>query len=251
MRYKSFRLIGLLVLLLFISHMAAQGVKAYPELSLSQESFNYGRCTKGSIPTKKLTIKNIHNNPTKVTLTPSQSWIHLSETSFEAVSQEIEITLDATNLSYKPGIYLETIQITSDVFSFTIPLRLDLVEKKVTILLTLDNSHALVDDKEVKMEAAPFIYSGKTMIPIGIVCDSFGATSTYDPKEKNITIEYKDIKATIKVGSSKMILNGKECNIFEPTIRGNRTFVQLKLINEIFGARLTYIYHTRSIKIEY
>lgn len=251
MRNKSFRFICLLVLLLFVSSLATQDVKAYPELSLSQESFNYGRCTKDSIPTKMLTIQNIHHNPTKVMLTPSQSWIHLSATSFEAVSQEIEITLDATNLSYNPGIYLETIQITSDVFNFTIPLRLDLVEKKVTMIFTYDNTRAVVDGEIIEMGAAPFIYKGKALLPIGIICHSFGAATTYDAKEKNITIEYKDIKATIKVGSSKMILNGKEYNIFEPMVRMNRTFVELKLINDIFGARLTYIFHTRSIKIEY
>lgn len=133
MKNFRFRLISFLVLIPLLSSLSIPLVKAYPELSLSQESFNYGRCTKDSIPKKILTIKNIHNNLTKVLLTPSQSWIHLSVTSFKAVSQEIEIMLDATNLSFRPGIYLETIQITSDVFNFTIPIRLDLVEKKVTI----------------------------------------------------------------------------------------------------------------------
>jgi hypothetical protein len=251
MKNYNIRLISFLVLIPLLSNLYTPAVKAYPELSLSQEYLNFGRQTKLDVPILKFTIKNIHNNPTKVTLTPSQSWIHLSPTSFDAAFQEIEVKIDTTSLTYDPGLFLENIKIESDVFSFTLPIRLDLVEKKVTILFTIDNPVSLVDGKEVKMEFPPFIYKGKTMVPIGIICESFGATTTYKNEDKSISIKYKDINAVIFTWQTKMILNGKEYKIFEPTIRCGRIFVQLKLIYEIFGARLTYIYHTRSIKIEY
>jgi len=251
MKNTSFRLISFLVLISILFNFSIPRAEAYPELWISQEKLNFGRCTKDSIPVKKFTINNIHDKPTKVTLTPSQVWIHLSVTSFEAISQEIEVKLDPTNLSFKPGLYLENIKIESDVCNLTVPIRLDLVEKKVTIMFTFDNPLALVDGKEVLMEYPPFIYKGKILLPIGIVCQSFGANVIYDGEEKTIDIEYKDIKAFLRVGDTKMILNGKEYKIFEPTIRLGRTFLDWRVIYQIFGAKETYIYHTRSIKIEY
>jgi hypothetical protein len=251
---KNFvRFVSLFVVCLFL--LPCFSTKA--ELAISQQILNFGRCTKDSIPILKFAIQNFINEPVQVKLIPSQDWIHLSVTSFEASSQEIEVRIDPTTLTFKPDVYLESIKIESGVGNYSLPVRLDLVEKKVKIQFVIDNRIATVDGEETIMKGAPFIRGGKTFVPLRIIVEAFGGSAEPEINHsKNyfyVHTFYKDIKIRFQIGVPVVLYNDKEQISIDaaPYIWADRTNVTINTIKQLFNANVSYEAKIRTITIEY
>lgn len=244
------------LLLSFLIFLSVGSVEAEPnpKLLVSQEILNFDRCTKYDIPDIRFTVSNQNKEPINVKFKPSQDWIHIATMKFEENLQEYTVTLDATNL-VKPFLYLEKIEIESDGGNYTLPIRLDLVEKRVKIKLVLDNPIVEIDGKSIRDEFgnATFISKGITRLPLRIICESFGAKVDYQPNIKLITITYQDISILLSFGTTTIIVNGKEVEIQdELLIRFGRTYIPIKMIKQVFiGANVSYDPPTRSITIVY
>jgi thiol-disulfide isomerase/thioredoxin len=220
-----------------------------PEIVVSQSLINFGRCTKDSIPVQKLTLSNKFPGTIKGRIKSSVKWINLSSTLIDDHEKTIDITIDASKLT--PNLYKETIEVETTGGNATILVRLDLVEKKVEIKLTVDNPVPSIDGVEQKpMKAAPFIMGGRTMLPIRFISEAFGAKVEYDAKDKKIKIVYKDIQVDLQIGNTQAFINQKEETIdAPPIIRIGRTFVPLRFITEAFGAEITYKPEIRTVTI--
>jgi thiol-disulfide isomerase/thioredoxin len=220
-----------------------------PEIVVSQSMFNFGRCTKDSISVQKLTISNKSAGPIKGRIKPSVKWINLSSTLLDDHEKTIEISIDASKM--KPGLYKETIEIETTGGNATILVRLDLVEKKVEIKLTLDNLIPVIDGvPQEPLESAPFIMAGRTMVPLRFISMAMGAKIEYDAKDRKIKITYQDIKIDLQVGNPQALINQREATIdAPPVIRFGRTFVPLRFITQAFGAEITYKAETRTVTI--
>ncbi len=56
------------------------------------------------------------------------------------------------------------------------------------IFLVIGNSGALVNDKLITLNAAPYIESGKTMVPVRFISESLGAGVQWDKETKTVKI---------------------------------------------------------------
>jgi hypothetical protein len=225
-----------------------------PKLLVSQKILNFDRCTKYDIPAIRFTVSNQNKGPINVNFKPSQNWIHIATISYEENSQTYAVTLDAAKL-VKPFLYLEKIEIESDGGNYTLPIRFDLVEKRVKIKLVLDNPIVEIDGKSIRDEfgSATFISKGLTRLPLRIICESFGAKVDYQANIKLITITYLDIKILLTFATNNIIVNGKVVEIQdELLIRHRRTYIPIKMIKQVFiGANVNYDPPTRSVTIIY
>ena len=59
------------------------------------------------------------------------------------------------------------------------------------IFLVIGNPGAVLNDKLVTLNAAPYIESGRTMVPVRFVSESLGANVQWDQKTKTVTITKK------------------------------------------------------------
>jgi thiol-disulfide isomerase/thioredoxin len=220
-----------------------------PEIMLNQTLINFGRCTKSSIPVQKLTLSNKFPGTIKGRIKSSVKWINLSSTLIDDHEKTIDITIDASKLT--PALYKETIEVETTGGNATILVRLDLVEKKVKIDLTIDNTIPVIDGiAQEPMEFPPFIGGGRTLVPIRFISEAMGAKVEYDAKERKIKITYQDIQVDLQIGNSQAFINQKEVTIdAPPVIRSSRSFVPLRFISEAFGATITYEAETRTITI--
>jgi len=220
-----------------------------PELDVSQSLINFGRCTKDTIPVQKLILSNKFPGTIKGRIKSSVKWINLSSTLIDDHEKTIEITIDASKLT--PNLYKETIEVETTGGNATILVRLDLVERKVNITLTLDNAVPTIDGVPQKpMEAAPFIRAGRTMVPIRFISEAMGSKVEYNAKDKKIKVTYQDIQVDLQINNSQAFINLVETMIdAPPVVRGNRTFVPLRFITQAFGAEITYKSETRTITI--
>ncbi len=89
------------------------------------------------------------------------------------------------------------------------------------------------------MDAAPFISNGRTVVPIRIIAEAFGAKIDWDGATQTITITLNDNLISMQIGNPKATVNGEMVVLdTAPVINNGRTFVPLRFIAEAFGAKL-------------
>jgi hypothetical protein len=224
------------------------------QLYVSHSILDFNKRVNSSNPTMNFFISNLCNGTLKAELSPSSIWIKLSESSFEGNLKEIIVLLDVSNLP--PGLYKEKIEIQSNGGNYILPIRLDLVEKKVIIQFIPDNQKIVINSKPIISNWPPFVYHGIFWVPLRIICESFGTTLTFEPGGKKavqrVDILYKDIHVQLMDGESYMLMNGIKCLIDEPfLIRGNSTFIPLNVIKTIFNPDIQYNSTQRLFTITY
>jgi hypothetical protein len=257
MKIKCVKFICICLLFIFFTNLHNARTEEKAELKISPEIINFGRCTKETILPLKFIIQNVDNKSSKVRLSTSKNWIHLSETSFEDVFKEIIVNLDTTSLD--PGLYLENIMIESDSGKFILPIRLDLVKMKVKIIFQMDNPVVFVNEQKIILGSggeSPYIKKGLFRLPLRIIIESFGGRIYADQNLKNNTFFvyaiYKDVNLQFQIGSNVVLYNGIEIKIENaPEIHFNRTFVTKETISQLFNPIITYDSPSRTIIIIY
>lgn len=90
----------------------------------------------------------------------------------------------------------------------------------------------------IKMDIAPYIKDGRTMIPIRYLGEALGMKVTWDEKTRTVILEDDKFKIEIPVDTNKIIVNGEE---FEsdvmPEIRNGRTMLAIANIARALGLK--------------
>ena len=106
--------------------------------------------------------------------------------------------------------------------------------------------------KTIMVEEAPYINeSGRTMVPIGAITESFEASVSSGEDKREVFITSGENKIVLTVDNVAANVNGEEVIMdCAPEIKGGRTFVPLRFIGETLGYNLNYIEATRQIVID-
>ena len=105
-----------------------------------------------------------------------------------------------------------------------------------------------VSDKEIKPETPAYIENGRTMVPLRFISEALGEKVDWKAYTKTVLIG--DNKASLVIGEKEIEANGKKIAIDSPAvIKDARTFVPLRAISEILGAKVDWDASTRSVKI--
>lgn len=195
-----------------------------PILSVSQTILDFSRQIPGSQPILSFKISNLNDGKLKGILASSASWIKLSKTTFNDQLKEINVILDISNL--KTNLYKEYIYIKSNGGDFTLPVRLDLVDKKTILEMQVSQLKARVDGKEVTLPVAPFIEKSSFFIPVRFTAETFGSKIEWkaNPNGKPggiLTIKYKDITAILETNKTNLVVNGSVKTIKQPVMLKN------------------------------
>lgn len=90
----------------------------------------------------------------------------------------------------------------------------------------------------INMDIAPYINTGRTMIPIRYLGEALGMKVTWDEKTRTVILEDDKFKIEIPVDTNKIIVNGEE---FEsdvmPEIRNGRTMLAIANIARALGLK--------------
>lgn len=106
----------------------------------------------------------------------------------------------------------------------------------------------IVNNKEIKPETPAYIENGRTMVPLRFISEALG--EKVDWKNETKTVVIGDNKASLVIGSKEIQANGKKITIDSPAvIKDSRTFVPLRAIAEILGAKVDWDGNTRSVVI--
>ena len=126
---------------------------------------------------------------------------------------------------------------------------------KVRIELFIGKREAFVNDMRKVLDYPPFIYKGRTMVPLRFISEGFGADVEWDPVVRVATITFSnEEKVVIKVspGSNVASLNGKAYIMdVEPVIKEGRIFVPIRFVAEAFGSDVKWFLEERKVVIIY
>ncbi len=104
----------------------------------------------------------------------------------------------------------------------------------------------------ITLEEAPYINeSGRTMVPIRAITESFGAEVSWNGETREVTIKNGENSIVLTIDKSTAVVDGNEMAMDSaPEIKGGRTFVPLRFIGEALGYNLNYVASTKQIIID-
>jgi hypothetical protein len=163
------------------------------------------------------------------------------------------IKLDVDRTIPEGDIKLEvggtSISETSNVFSGSDNYMYMVVASCATSALTASSSEAVfkinqpsytVNGQDVLMDVAPYINSGRTMIPLRFAANAVGVTDgniSWNEGTKTVTLIKNSRVVQMKIGSNDMQINGITIvNDVAPEINNGRTMVPIRALSTALGA---------------
>ena len=122
-----------------------------------------------------------------------------------------------------------------------------------TLEFTIGNADMYVSDNGIsksEFDAPPYIENGRTMVPIRVISENFGAEVLWNGEEKSVTIKNAGAEIKLIIDSATAFVNGAEKTLDAPPIISNgRTMVPLRFISEALGKKVEYIAPSSQILI--
>lgn len=109
-----------------------------------------------------------------------------------------------------------------------------------------------MDNKELQMDVAPIIESGRTLVPIRAISEAVGADVSWDSSTQTVTISTSDKDISLQINSTSATVNSTKVAIDVPAkILSGRTLVPLRFVSESLGAKVDYNSSKREVEIKY
>ncbi len=118
------------------------------------------------------------------------------------------------------------------------------------IVMQLNSTSASVNGKAVKLEVAPFLHDGRTVVPLRFVSEALGAEVKWNDKEKSITLIRGSDKMKLTLNRSDATVNGKTVYMDVPAINHKGlTMVPIRFVVENFHLEIEFDNDTGVITI--
>ena len=122
-----------------------------------------------------------------------------------------------------------------------------------TMQFTMNDYDAKVDEGEISvhtMEVAPYTVEGRTMVPVRIIGETFGADVQYIHEETKVVITLGDKTISMIIGEAVADVNGETVALDVPSVETNgRTLVPLRFVSETLGFDVKYVAITEQVLI--
>ncbi len=178
-------------------------------------------------------------------------WLRLSDRSFALLGgRKKTITLTFNPEKADAGENTGKIVFTSNGGNVELDILFVITKETVVIKFQIGNKTVRINDEPTVMDAAPFILYGRTVVPIRVIAEAFGASIEWEGTTQTITILLNEKTIVMKIGSTIAQIDDNP-TILEapPVIQNGRTFVPLRFIAEAFGASIEWEGTTQTITI--
>ncbi|MDP4180740.1 MAG: stalk domain-containing protein [Bacillota bacterium] len=116
--------------------------------------------------------------------------------------------------------------------------------------LVVDKPAINISGSEEKIDAAPKIIGGRTLLPIRPVIEAFGGTIDWKAAEKKLIINLGTTKVEMIIKNKTVTVNGKSKTIdVPPQIIDGRTFVPVRFVSENAGLKVNWESTTKTVTI--
>lgn len=222
--------------------------KVAPKISIDKQSIDFGKVYDG-VKIETITIKNTGTGMLEGSAVCDSNWVELPKKTFTGNSVKLEIRLHADKVPYWNEKVAEIV-INSNGGMAKITIGASKPGKIVK--LQIDSTKAYVDGAETKLQVAPMLVGGSTMVPLRFIGEVLGATVDWDANEKKVTYKLGKQIVVVWIGKKEALVNGSSMTMSAaPVIVSGKTLVPLRFIGEALGASVDWIGSTKTIMIYY
>ena len=114
-----------------------------------------------------------------------------------------------------------------------------------------------IDGKIISSDASPYVKNNTTMVPIAVITNYLGGTSSWNQSDRTATIVNGDKTVVVKIGSTTATVNGVKSTLsVAPEIvtvdrnGGGRTMVPLRFMAEAFQYSVSWISSSRTAVVD-
>lgn len=101
-----------------------------------------------------------------------------------------------------------------------------------------------------KMDAAPYILNGRTLVPVRYLADELGAQTTWDAATQTVTVTVGSTTIDLVIGSTTLTVNGTASQMdVAPLINNGRTYLPARYVAEALGAAVAWNPSTQTVTI--
>lgn len=120
----------------------------------------------------------------------------------------------------------------------------------VNVLMTLDSEWAMINSEPFKLEQAPIIIGGRTMVPLRFITEALGLEITWEAQTRSVLIEKDRNLIRLFIDSHKAEVGGKTIVVeVPPTILNGRTLVPVRFVSEVLGYTVGWESRTSEVTI--
>ncbi|MCL2094649.1 copper amine oxidase N-terminal domain-containing protein [Candidatus Saccharibacteria bacterium] len=120
---------------------------------------------------------------------------------------------------------------------------LSYIPSATTIVLTIGSTAYTINGVLHQADAAPFIASSRTMVPLRLIAEALGAEVSWDGATQTVTIAKGNVSLSLVVG---VPLPG---DMGTPALVGDRTFVPLAYVAQALGAAASWDGNAQAVTI--
>ncbi len=123
--------------------------------------------------------------------------------------------------------------------------------KTLEFTMGVNNMYEGSDKVEAfELENAPYTKNDRTMVPVRIISERFGATVDWDPEKSEVTIVKDDKTIILTLGSTDAFVNGEKISLdVAPEEFNGRTMVPLRFVSETLDMDVDYVAATEQVII--
>ncbi|MDD3766217.1 MAG: copper amine oxidase N-terminal domain-containing protein [Eubacteriales bacterium] len=120
------------------------------------------------------------------------------------------------------------------------------LEFPFSIYLFINSADATIYQKnfekiQYRLHTVPFIYEGRTMVPLRFVAEALGATVGWNEEDSSVSITSSNLIISLWLGEQQAIVNGEIYDLdVAPFTKDSYTMVPLRFISENMGM---YVYY--------
>ena len=118
------------------------------------------------------------------------------------------------------------------------------------IKVSIGEHTAFIDGRALKLETAPTINNGRTMVPVRFIGEALGASFLWEEKTRKVSYIYQDMLIEIFIDQRQAFVNRQPIVLdTAPFIIDGRTLVPLRFVSEQLGATVVWDEVTRTVTI--
>jgi subtilisin family serine protease len=195
----------------------------------------------------------------------------IAGTVMDAVSGLRSLTIDGTpvvpfldgsfseKLTLKKGdnaVVIEAVDKVGHVTSQTVTVKYGVtspvVPSSIYAVLTIGSADMEVNGLTHKLDAAPFIKDGRTLLPIRALIEALGGSVQWNPFMKTATVLLGSRTVVLTIGSKTALVGGKPVALdVAPMIVKGRTFLPLRAVAENVGLDLAWEPVSKTVSLTY
>jgi hypothetical protein len=120
------------------------------------------------------------------------------------------------------------------------------------VVLTIGSRNMEVNGLSRRLDAAPFIKDGRTLLPIRALIEALGGSVQWNPSARTATTLLGSRTVALTIGSTTALVNGSPITLdVAPEIRNGRTFLPLRALVENLGLDLAWEPISQTISLTY